>query len=147
MRKFITRDTDYAVRALIFLTWRKKEIVSVTELVKNLRIPRPFLRKILQVLNKNGLLKSYKGQGGGFTLALRPEKIFLIDLIEIFQGSLRLSECLLGRMICPDRNVCVLKKKIDAIERYVISELKSITITSLLEERRRRDSKKKYHKN
>ncbi len=132
MRKLITRDIDYAVKALIFLAKQKKRIVSVAELVRNLKIPRPFLRKILQALNKNGLLKSYKGRGGGFTLALRPEKIFLIDLIEIFQGSLRLSECLLGRMICPDRSACVLKKKIDAIERYVISELKSITIASLL---------------
>jgi Rrf2 family protein len=132
MRKIITRDTDYAVRALIFLTQRKKEIVSVSELVRNLKIPRPFLRKILRILNKEGLLKSYKGRGGGFILAFAPDKILLADVIEIFQGPVKLNECIFKKIICPNKNICRLKKKIDAIERYVVSELKSITIASLL---------------
>ncbi len=133
--KLITRDTDYAVRALCFIAKRKKDIVSVTELVKKLRIPRPFLRKILQILNTRGLLESYKGQGGGFKLARSAKKIFLVDLIEIFQGPFKLNECFFKRTICPHRRDCSLKEKIDSIERHVVSELKSITIASLLKGR------------
>ena len=55
--KLITRDTDYAVRALVFIAKQKEEIVSVRDLVEKLKIPKPFLRKILQLLNKKGLLK------------------------------------------------------------------------------------------
>ena len=55
--KLITRDTDYAIRALCFIARFKKKIVSVSELVKVLKIPRPFLRKILQTLNKKRILK------------------------------------------------------------------------------------------
>ena len=132
--RLITRNTDYAIRALMFVAEHKEEIISVSELVKNLKIPRPFLRKILQILNKKGLLKSYKGMGGGFMLALPPNKIFLVDLIEIFQGPLKLNECIFKKRICPNTKICLLKKKIDAVERYVISELKSITVASLLSE-------------
>ena len=131
--KLITRDTDYALRALCFIARHKKEIISVSRLVKELEIPRPFLRKILQILNKKRLLRSYKGQGGGFKLAISPEKIFLLDLIKIFQGSLRLNECLFKKAPCPSIKVCKLKKKVDNIQKYVISELKNITLMSLLE--------------
>ncbi len=134
--KLITRDTDYAVRALCFIAKCEKEIIPVSELNRNLRIPRPFLRKILQILNKEGILRSYKGKGGGFMLALAPNKIFLADLIEIFQGSLRLNECIFKKRICPDIKICKLKKRIDAIQKYVISGLKDITLVSLLGETR-----------
>ncbi|MBU4346210.1 MAG: Rrf2 family transcriptional regulator [Candidatus Omnitrophica bacterium] len=129
--KLITRDTDYALKALCFIVKHKERIVSVSELVNELKIPRSFLRKILQELNKKRVLKSYKGQGGGFSLVKLAHKIFLVDLIEIFQGPLRLNECFLKKMVCPDMRTCVLRKKINQIEKYVIRELKSITITSL----------------
>src|SRR3989338_5529052 len=109
-----------------------KKISSVSELVKELKIPRPFLRKILQILHKEKILNSYKGQGGGFSLAIAPDKIFIVNLIEIFQGPLKLNNCAFIKNICPDVNSCRLRRKIDSIERHLLSELKSTTITSLL---------------
>lgn len=132
--KLITRNTDYAIRALCFIARKKDDIISVSDLVKCLKIPRPFLRKILQTLNKKGLLKSYKGQGGGFSLAIVPEKIFIIDLMRIFQGPFMLNECILKRNVCPDIKNCVLKKKLDIIEKFTVSELKYINIRTLLQE-------------
>lgn len=130
--KLITRDTDYAVRALCFIATHKKEVVSVSQLVKELKIPRPFLRKILQLLKKEGLLQSYKGQGGGFQLAIPPQKILLTDLIKTFQGSLKMNECIFRERLCPNIRSCVLKKKVDAIEEHVVSELETVSIASLL---------------
>ena len=131
--KLITKYTDYAVRALVFIVKQKEEIVSVGKLVKDLKIPRPFLRKILQVLNKKGILRSYKGQGGGFRLRISPERIYLLDLIKIFQGRLKLNECVFKNSICPNIKTCKLHKRLESIQKYVISELKSITLESLLE--------------
>ena len=130
--KLITRNTDYAVRALCFIAKKKEEIVTVSMLTKKLKIPKAFLRKILQILNKNKILRSLKGQGGGFILAVSPDKIFLVDLIEIFQGALKINECIFKKRICPNVKTCLLKKKLDHIERYVVSELESITIASLI---------------
>ena len=74
--KLITRDTDYALRALCFIAKHKKEIISVDRLAEESKIPRPFLRKILQKLNRAGILKSYKGQGGGFICLFPYTKYF-----------------------------------------------------------------------
>ncbi len=130
--KLITRDTDYALRAICFMAKNKEKIVSVSELVKVLKIPKPFLRKTLQVLNGKRILKSYKGSGGGFKLFLPTNKIFLLNLIEIFQGLFKLNECFFKKVICPDTKTCILRKKMNAIEKHVVSELKSISIASLL---------------
>jgi len=130
--KLITRDTDYALRALCFIAGHEEEIVPAAVLVKESKIPLPFLRKILQKLNKAKILKSYKGQGGGFILLIPPRRIFLLDLIRIFQGRLQLNECFFKKKICPNIKICKLRKKIDNIEKYVISQLKNFTIADLL---------------
>ena len=129
--KLITRHTDYAIRALCAMTKERQKMFSALELSKELKIPRPFLRRILQILNKKGILRSYKGQGGGFRLAVSPEKIFLVKLIEIFQGPVRLNECIFKAKICPGLETCALKRKVDAVEKFVVSELSSINIESL----------------
>ena len=131
--KLINRDTDYAVKALIFIAKKSPDLTSASELTERLGIPRPFLRKILQLLNKKGILSSSKGRGGGFHLALSPEQIALTNLIRIFQGPVKLNDCIFRRNVCPDIKTCALKKKIDALEDHFISELQSITIASLLE--------------
>lgn len=130
--KLITRDTDYGIRALCFIAKEKGKVVAVPQLVKALKIPRPFLRKILQILNKEGIVISLKGVGGGFRLALIPDKIFLVKLIEIFQGPFKLNECMFKKILCPNRSCCALKKKMDRIEDHVISELSAITIGNLI---------------
>ncbi|MDP8292951.1 MAG: Rrf2 family transcriptional regulator [Candidatus Orphnella occulta] len=130
--KLITRDTDYAVRAIAFIAESEKEMVPTDELVKRLKMPRPFLRKILQILNKGGVLKSYKGKGGGFSLTSSPKKLFLLDIMKAFQGDIRLNECIFKKRICPNIKACPLRKKITRIEDNVLKELKNITIASLI---------------
>jgi len=130
--KLITRDTDYAMRALCYLAKQKKRVVPVSELIKKLGVPRPFLRKLLQVLSKEGVVESHRGLGGGFVLGASSRKIYLVDIMGIFQGTFRLNECFLKKIRCPHTKSCVLKKKIERIEAYVVRELRPISIASLL---------------
>ncbi|MFH2137470.1 MAG: Rrf2 family transcriptional regulator [Candidatus Omnitrophota bacterium] len=130
--KLITRDADYAVRALCAIANHKEKIVSVEQLVRDLKMPRPFMRKILQRLNKKGLLCSYKGKGGGFSLARSAEKILLLNVIESFQGPVEIMDHLFKKRKCPNTKKCKLKIEMDELEQLVIGKLKSITIASLL---------------
>jgi len=130
----INRDTDYAVKAICFMAINNRKKNTVVDLVRELRIPRPFLRKILQTLNKKGILKSYKGKEGGFLLAEPADKIFLMDLMNIFQGKLKLNECLFKKRICPNLKTCSLREKLKEIEEYVVSQLKAINIASLIKQ-------------
>ncbi len=130
--KLLTRDTDYAIRAICCIAGRKKDIVSVTDLSNHLNMPRSFSRKILQVLSNMGLLKSLKGVGGGFSLAKRADKISIFDIMVIFQGPFQLTQHVFRGKICPHIKKCILKKELDKIEKQVIHKLKSIKISSLI---------------
>ncbi|MFA5115054.1 MAG: Rrf2 family transcriptional regulator [Candidatus Omnitrophota bacterium] len=130
--KLITRDTDYAIRAISYIASTKKKMVSARDLVEVLKIPRPFLRKILQRLNRAGLLKSYKGQGGGFALEVPPQRISLMRLMNVFQGPFRLNECFFKKKRCPNLKRCRLKRRIERIERFIVKELKAIDMGCLL---------------
>ena len=130
--KLITRDTDYALRAICSIAKRKGKITSVADLVRELKMPKPFLRKLLQLLSKEGVLISHKGAGGGFYLAKPPRKIYLVDLIRIFQGPFSLNECFFKKVKCPSMKTCALRRRIEIMENYIASELESISIASLL---------------
>jgi len=129
--KLITRNTDYALRAICYIS-KNKDIVTVDELVKRLNVPRSFMRKILQQLNKKRILSSYKGQGGGFKLKILPEKIQIIEIMRIFQGQVGLDGCFLKKNVCPNKGKCALRRKLRSIEGNVFKQLQEITIASLV---------------
>ena len=135
---FIARDTDYAVRALIFMAEvikkKPKEVITVDQIVNELDLPKRFTRRILQKLAKNKVLYSYKGKDGGFSFLILPSKIKLIDLMKIFQGGMDFTNCLLKGKICPNVKKCPLRKRLKKVCSTVKKELEKITITSLLEE-------------
>ncbi len=130
--KLITRNTDYALRAICYIAKHNESRVTVEELVSKLGVPRPFMRKILQLLSRNKVLKSTKGQGGGFKLSIPASKLYLIRIMHIFQGNGGLNGCFLKKDICPNKGKCMLRKKIKSIEQDVLEQLKAISIASLI---------------
>lgn len=130
--KLITRDSDYAIRALCYMAKNSGRVCCVTELTSELRIPRAFLRKLLQALTRSGYLSSYKGKGGGFKLRKKPHAIGLMGIIRIFQGGVDFDSCFLRKKICPERAQCPLRKKIIKIGKDVTAELQQITIAQLI---------------
>ncbi|HBG62392.1 MAG: hypothetical protein A2Y03_08650 [Omnitrophica WOR_2 bacterium GWF2_38_59] len=130
--KLITKDTDYAIRAISYIARSGKPIVSVSEIEKALNLPRSFLRKTLQTLQKGGVLTSTKGNKGGFSLDKNYKSITLVDIIKIYQGDICFTDCLLKKEICPEISKCVVRKKIKIIEKMVNTELNKITIDSIL---------------
>jgi len=134
--KFIARDTDYAIKSLVFMarSFRKKArgVITVDEIVEELRLPERFTRRILQRLAKKKILSSYKGKDGGFSFLRSPNKIRLKDVIEVFQGKIDLTNCMLKKRSCPDIKACTLRKKLKKINLLISKELDNITIASLL---------------
>lgn len=129
----ITRNTDYAIRALIYLAQNKDTIVSTSQLQQEMKLPRPFMRKLCQTLQKTGYIDSIKGNRGGFRLAVSARAITLTDLIRVFQGDVALTHCLFKKRVCPNTKTCPLRKKLKSIEAHMLRELQSVTIASLMQ--------------
>ena len=131
----ITRDTDYAVRALCYMAQRPGHTVSVPEFCSELGLPRAYLRSVLQVLAHHRILASSRGKGGGFKLTKDPALLTLAGLMEIFQGKTDFTRCVFRASACTDQGTCPLRRKIKDIERKAVAELRSTTIASLLTNR------------
>jgi len=131
--KFVTRDTDYALRALIYMAKLGGRMVTVEEIAAEEKLPKVFLRRILQRLAGKKILSSYKGKAGGFIFISNPADLRITDIIKVFQGDIDLTSCFLKGKACPNRRACKLRKKIKAINSVVIRELDRITIKSLAE--------------
>ncbi|EKD28728.1 MAG: transcriptional regulator, BadM/Rrf2 family [uncultured bacterium] len=130
--KIINRDTDFAVQALMYIASSEKESVTARELKDNLKLPYHFLRKILQNLQKNGLLKSTKGKVGGFQLNRKTDEIFLPEVIKIFQGDITINECILKNKKCKNYETCRIRRSLSKVEEKLLNELNEITINKLV---------------
>ena len=130
--KIITCDTDYAIRALCYASKHKNDVISVDTLSNCLQAPSPFLRKILQNLNKKGLLTSKRGRSGGFLLSKNPSKITMLDVVTAVQGPITVRKHEFHGKSCSKMPSCKIRRNFELIEKMLISKLRMITIESLM---------------
>src|SRR5512143_2128235 len=102
----ITRETDYAVRCVHYLSVKLGEVTMVEEISREMCIPRTFLAKILQKLTKASIVKSHRGVKGGFELARHPRKINMLEVVEAVQGPVAMNVCALDERLCGFSSTC-----------------------------------------
>jgi Rrf2 family protein len=91
----VTRAADYAVRIMIHLaTLPPGSRPNRAALAEAGDIPEHFVSKILQTLTRAGFISSQRGMHGGFALAVPPERITLLDVLEAIEGPTQLNACL-----------------------------------------------------
>jgi Rrf2 family protein len=91
----ITRASDYAVRVMIHLAGLPLgSTVRQSELSKATEVSGHFLSKVLQQLVHAGLIRSQRGAGGGYALAISGGSVSLLDVVEAIEGPMRLNQCL-----------------------------------------------------
>jgi Rrf2 family protein len=132
--KLLTKNTDYAVRALLHAASLRRGFASSSDISRAQGIPLRFLRTILRRLAREGYLEAREGVKGGVRLAKEPRDIRLLDLVGIFQGELQLSECLFRRKLCPNRPACPLRRRLRSIESLISREFEGITLSDLRED-------------
>jgi len=90
----LTRAADYGVRAMVHLaTLPAGSRVGIVELARAAEVPPPFLTKVLKRLTLSGLMISYRGPGGGFSLGAPASEISLLQVVEAIEGPIRLNLC------------------------------------------------------
>jgi len=101
----ITRASDYAVRVMIHLaSLPLSSTIRQSELSKATEVSGHFLSKVLQQLVRAGLIRSQRGAGGGYALAIAASSVSLMDVVEAIEGPVRLNQCLEEGPSC-DRKV------------------------------------------
>jgi len=90
----ITRQADYAVRAVLYLAGLTNgRRAPTSEIAREQRIPPSFLAKIVSQLSVAGVVQTSRGARGGVALARSPNDISLLEVIEAIDGPIMLNEC------------------------------------------------------
>jgi Rrf2 family protein len=106
----ITRQADYAVRAVLHLAQLKPdERVSTAQVSRAQAIPLTFLAKIVSQLAAAGIVHTTRGAQGGLRLARPAETVSLLEVVELMDGPLALNACVPDPESCPLTAQCPLR--------------------------------------
>ena len=90
----LTNKGKYGIKALVHLArLAPGESAQIAEIAQKNAIPKKFLDAILLDLRKAGLLRSKKGPGGGYALALPARSIALGAVIRALEGPIAPIAC------------------------------------------------------
>jgi len=133
----ITRETDYAIRCVLYLSEAPHDIIMVDEIAKAKSIPKSFLSKILQKLVKANIVKSYRGVNGGFQTARDPKEINLLDVIGAIEGTVAMNRCAVNMKVCSLSYSCAVHPIWVELRKDVEKKLKKTDFAKLIESQKR----------
>ena len=129
----ITRQADYAVRAVLYLSRLGPEQRAATsQIAEEQQIPPSFLAKIVSQLSVAGLLQTSRGARGGVSLAKLPEQISLLEVVEAIDGPILLNECVAHNGVCTFGDDCPMRPIWCDAQSQLVARLKTTTFDRFL---------------
>ncbi len=129
----ITRQADYALRAMVFLAQMEpNQRAATSQIADEQRIPPSFLAKIISQLSIAGLIHTSRGARGGVSLARPPEAISVLEVVEAIDGPLMLNECSHDEDACPFGSSCPLRPLWCETQAEMVDRLRRTTFASVL---------------
>jgi Rrf2 family protein len=103
----LTRAGEYGVRCILYLSSKGVGVLCKRRQISAaMDIPDQFLGKIAQQLARAGYIEIVQGAKGGLKLAVAPEKLTLLDVVEAVIGEIFLNDCILRPDSCNRSNSC-----------------------------------------
>ncbi len=128
----MTLEADYAVRIVEYLTTHPERCDAKT-ISERVSVPLRFSLKILRDLVREGMVCSFKGAKGGYTLAKPPAEITLREVVESVEGPYMLCRCQKEEYSC-GRAGCRLHGIYKEISEKVREELDSYNFEMICRE-------------
>ena len=133
----LTRQSNYAVRALIYCAVNDPGLSRVTDIAKAHGISELFLFKLIKPLVENGLIKTVRGRHGGIKLGRPATDITLLDVIRLTEENFAMAECFEGGDVsCPLVDNCDVNAALREALGAFFEVLDSKTIADLAGKRR-----------
>lgn len=128
----LSKFTDYAFRALLYLAYNQERLCTVEELATQLKTSEHHMKKVVHKLAGSPYVISLKGRSGGLRLGMDPSEINLGEVLRFTEDNLNLFECFHKCGQCPlEHTGCKLKgitvvalnKFIEEYARYTLQDV------------------------
>lgn len=134
----VSKLADYSTLAISYLALEPREGHTAREIAAATHVSAPTVSKILKILARKGLLVSLRGAGGGYRLALRPDRVSLARVIEAVEGPFAFTECSGRPCHCIQEPNCPIRSNWQRINRDVRKVLESVTLADMVRPARSR---------
>jgi Rrf2 family protein len=130
----LTRKGEYAIRGIVYLAGKPADKVCLlSDIAAAVDVPPTFLAKIFQQFSKIGLVKSFRGTGGGFVLGRAPENISLLEVVEAVEGPIIPNRCVVSPSDCNRSNYCSVHPVWKKVQEQVRGVLAGVSLKELAE--------------
>lgn len=132
----LTKQTNYAVRILMYCAANDGHLSRIPEIARAYGVSELFLFKILQPLNKAGLVETVRGRNGGVRLGRAADRITLFDVVKVTEDNFAMAECFEeGVAECPLVDSCGLNSALRKALNAFFEVLADYTIDDLVKAR------------
>ena len=103
----ISTKGRYGLRILMDLALHQSEKPRlIRDIAKSQQISEKYISRLVIALRKAGMIRSVRGVNGGFHIAMKPEDITLLDVIEVMEGPLSIVDCVSAPKKCVHSKDC-----------------------------------------
>lgn len=132
----LTRQTNYAVRMLMYCAADSANLSRIPDIAKAYSVSELFLFKILQPLAKAGIMQTVRGRNGGVRLARPANEITLLDVVKTTEDNFAMAECFENDASeCPLVDSCGLNSALRRALNAFFEVLSEYTIEDLVKAR------------
>lgn len=126
----------YALRVLVDLAEQDNgRYITLREIAVRQEISEKYLESIVKELVKAGFLDGLRGRGGGYRLGQLPEKIAVLDILKLTEGSLAPVACLAeGAKPCSRAAHCRTLPLWEGLNKVVLEYLGHYTVQDLVQQ-------------
>ena len=128
----LTTKGRYAVTAMLDLALRyDKGAVTLADIAKRQGISLSYLEQLFAKLRRSGLVDSVRGPGGGYNLAMEPNKISIAKIIVAINENIDATRCG-GEKNCHGDEPCLTHQLWEDLSTRIHEFLNGITLGDLV---------------
>ncbi len=139
----ISTRSRYGTRLMLALALEyDKEPVFLKDIARKEDISEKYLSQIIIPLRTQGLVNSFRGAHGGYSLAKSPSKIRVKEIVEILEGGLTLVDYSEDNAVSQPASLAVIRQIWNEAAESISQSLDSITLQDLVDRYNEKASKR-----
>jgi len=127
----ISKMTDYAIMVMVELHASQGDVLSAHALAERSHLELPTVSKVMKLLVKMGLVDSFRGASGGYSLERKAQDISVAEIITAIEGPIAMTECSVEEGLCAQESICSLRGNWQRISVAIAKAMEGVSLAEM----------------
>jgi FeS assembly SUF system regulator len=106
-------------------------VLSAQALAKRCSLELPTVSKVLKLLTRSQLVRSFRGANGGYRIERSAQDISVADIIAAIEGPIAMTECSVDLGLCQQEDHCSLSSHWRRISMAVAQAMEQVSLAEM----------------